>query len=126
MSLDCTDLTKLTVQAPVAPSCCSRGPAAAPEPGSSVVFDAARAGGPGPGGVATGEEIAVPAQDGVRADQQADSLQRGAGQRLEQSGQQRPIGRLEPDPLVAELALQLAELVAQHEDLGVLVMVAAG
>jgi hypothetical protein len=76
--------------------------------------------------VVAGEKVAVPAQDGIRADQQAEPLQRRAGQRLEQSGQQRPIGRLEPDPLVAELALQHAELVPQHEDLGVLVMITSG
>jgi hypothetical protein len=44
---------------------------------------------------------------------------------VEQGGQQRPVGGMESDPLVAELALQHGELVAQHEDLGVLVVVAA-
>jgi hypothetical protein len=32
---------------------------------------------------------------------------------------------LEPDPLAAEVSLQHGELVAQHEDFGVLVAVAA-
>ena len=45
---------------------------------------------------------------------------------MEQGGQQRPVGGKESDPLVAELPLQHGELVAQYEDLGVLVMVAAG
>jgi hypothetical protein len=45
---------------------------------------------------------------------------------VQEGGQQGPIGGLELDPLVAELALQHSDLVAQHEDLGVLGLVAGG
>jgi anti-sigma factor ChrR (cupin superfamily) len=45
----------------------------------------------------------------------------GPGQWTQQGGQQRPVGGLEPDALVAELALQHAQLVSQHKDLRVLV-----
>jgi hypothetical protein len=74
----------------------------------------------------TVEQISVPAQDGLGADQQPQPLQRGSGEPVEQGGQQRPVGGLEADPLVAELTLQHEELVAQHKDFGVLVVVAAG
>jgi hypothetical protein len=43
-----------------------------------------------------------------------------------QGGQQGPFGGLESDALVAELALQHDDLVSQDEDLGVLVVIAAG
>ncbi|GAA0903423.1 hypothetical protein [Virgisporangium aurantiacum] len=56
---------------------------------------------------------------GAREDLWAEPLQGRTGQRLEQSGLRRPIGRLESDLLVVEMALQ-------HEEFGVLVMVAAG
>jgi hypothetical protein len=74
----------------------------------------------------TGEQISMPAQDGLGSDQQPQPLQRGPGEPVEQGGQQRPVGGLEPDPLVAELALQHRELVTKHEDFGVLIVVAAG
>jgi hypothetical protein len=44
---------------------------------------------------------------------------------MQQRGQPRPIDRLEPDPLHVELALHHRELVAQRQDLDVLVSVAA-
>jgi len=81
--------------------------------------------GSGNGGVAAAEEVAVPAQDGVRVDQQSESLQCRRAQWVQEGGQQCPVGRLEPDPLGGELSLQYGELVAQYEDLGVLVVVAA-
>ncbi|MGC5020939.1 hypothetical protein [Micromonospora sp. DT47] len=52
--------------------------------------------------------------------------QRGPGEWAQQGGQQGPVGGLESDALVAELALQHGDLVAQDEDLGVLVVIAAG
>jgi hypothetical protein len=45
---------------------------------------------------------------------------------LEQRGQQRPIGGLETDLLPAELALHHGELVAQGQDLCILVPITAG
>jgi hypothetical protein len=45
---------------------------------------------------------------------------------VRQRGQPRPIDRLEPDPLPVELTLQHRELVAQRQDLDVLIGVAAG
>jgi hypothetical protein len=45
---------------------------------------------------------------------------------VEQNGQQRSIAGAEPDRPVAELTLQHGELVPQHQDLSVLVVVAAG
>jgi hypothetical protein len=44
---------------------------------------------------------------------------------VQQRGQPGPIHRLEPDLLPVELALQYRELVAQRQDLDVLVAVAA-
>jgi hypothetical protein len=48
------------------------------------------------------------------------------GEWAQQGGQQGAVGGLEPDTLVAELALQHGDLVAQDEDLGVLAVIAAG
>ncbi|MFC7534645.1 VOC family protein [Actinoplanes sp. GCM10030250] len=59
--------------------------------------------------VAAGMQVTVPAQDRVGPHQQA---QAGSGQRVQQRGQPCPIGRLEPDPLFAELTVQHGELVA--------------
>jgi hypothetical protein len=44
---------------------------------------------------------------------------------VKQCGQQRSVGRLEPDLLRAELALQHRDLVAQHEDFSILVPITA-
>ena len=44
---------------------------------------------------------------------------------MQQRSQQGSVGGLEPDALAAELALQHGDLVAQHEDLGVLVVITA-
>ncbi|MBP2329308.1 hypothetical protein JOF56_009693 [Kibdelosporangium banguiense] len=43
---------------------------------------------------------------------------------MQERGEQRPVGRAEPHPGVAELALQHCDLVAQREDLDVFVPVA--
>jgi hypothetical protein len=45
---------------------------------------------------------------------------------VQECRQQRPVGWLELDALVCELALQHADLVSQREDLGVLVAIAVG
>jgi hypothetical protein len=44
---------------------------------------------------------------------------------VQQRGQPRPVGRLEPHPLPVELPLQHRELVPQSQDLCILVPVAA-
>jgi hypothetical protein len=44
---------------------------------------------------------------------------------VQQRGQPRPVGGVEPYPLPVELALQHRELMAQSQDLHVLVAVAA-
>lgn len=67
----------------------------------------------------------MPTQDRVRADQQLELPQYGAGERVQEGGQSRPVGGLEAEALVAEVAPQHTELVAQDEDLGVLVVVIA-
>jgi hypothetical protein len=66
--------------------------------------------------VAAGDEVAVPAQDGVGAYQQPQAAQRGPGETVEQRGQKGPIGRREPDFVGSELALQHGDLVAQHQN----------
>ena len=68
---------------------------------------------------AAGEEVAVPTQDRVGAYQQPQTPQRRPRQSVQQRGQQRAIGRGEPDLLRAELALQHRDLVAQRQDFDV-------
>ena len=65
-------------------------------------------------------QVTVPAQHSVGSHQQPQTAQARSGQGTEQRGQPRPIGRLEPDPLLAELAVQYRELVPQGEDLRIL------
>jgi hypothetical protein len=74
--------------------------------------------------VATGKQVAVPAQDRVGPHQQSQALQAGLREAVQQCGQPCPVGWFETDPPV-ELALQHSELMAEGEDLGVLVAVAA-
>ena len=71
-----------------------------------------------------GDQVAVPAQHGLRPDQQPEPAQHVAGERVQQRGQQRPVSRSEPDLLAAQLPLQDRDLMAESEDLGVLVPVA--
>ena len=79
---------------------------------------------PGDGRVASAEQVAVPAQDGVRPYQQVQPAQCLAGQRGQECGEEGSIRGGEPHLPVAELALQDGDLVAQREDLGVLVAIA--
>jgi hypothetical protein len=67
----------------------------------------------------------MPTQDGVRPNQQPQIPQAGPRQPVQQCGQPRPVGRLEPHPLPVKLPLQHHELVAEGENLCVLVAVAA-
>jgi hypothetical protein len=50
----------------------------------------------------------------------------GSRHPVEQGREQGTVSGLEPDPLTLKLAVQDGELVAQYEDLGGLVAVAAG
>ena len=45
--------------------------------------------------VATAQQLAVPAQDGVGRDEQEEPSQRGSGELVEQGGEERPVGRSE-------------------------------
>jgi hypothetical protein len=81
--------------------------------------------GPGHHCVAAGDQVAVPPEDRVGPDQQPQAPQGRPRQRVQQRGQPRPIRRCEPDLLPGELVLQHRELVAQRQDLDVLVAVAA-
>jgi len=76
-------------------------------------------------GVAACVEVAAPTQDGVGTYQQPQAPQCRPRKRAEQRGQQRPVGWLESDLLRAKLALQHGDLMAQREDFGVLVPIAA-
>jgi hypothetical protein len=75
--------------------------------------------------VAAGQQVPVPSQHGVGADQQPDAAEQAAGEPVQQGGQERAVAGGEPRPGRAELPLQDRELVAQHEDLSVLVQVAS-
>jgi hypothetical protein len=74
--------------------------------------------------VPASEEAAVPAKDGVGADQQPQLAKHGPGEPVQERCQQRPVGRLEPGLVGCQLALQHRDLVAQGEDLHILVVVA--
>lgn len=80
--------------------------------------------GPGDARVPPGEEVAVPAQHGVRADKQPDPLQHLAGQPVQQGGQQRPVSRREPDLLSMQLSFEDGDLMPKSQDLNVLVTIA--
>ncbi|MGI5216039.1 hypothetical protein [Plantactinospora sp. CA-290183] len=80
--------------------------------------------GSGDSGVPVGDQVTVPTQHSLRANQQPQVSQHVAGQPVEKSSQPRSIGPREPGLLAVQLPLQDGELVAQREDLGVLVPVA--
>ena len=66
----------------------------------------------------------MPAQHGVRADQKLQAAQELARQRGKQRGQESPVGRGELHLAGTELPLKDGELMAQGEDLRVLVAIA--
>jgi hypothetical protein len=63
-------------------------------------------------------------QPRVRPDQQPEPAKHIAREPVQQGGQERPVGRGEPRPGHAQLPLQHGDLVAQRQDLGILVPVA--
>jgi hypothetical protein len=75
--------------------------------------------------VAAGNQVTMPAQHRVRPYQQPQAPQARFRKPVQQRRQPRPVGRVEPYPLPIELTLQHRELMAQGEDLGVLVAVAS-
>jgi hypothetical protein len=68
------------------------------------------------------QEVAVPVQDGVRADQQVELPELVHRQVMEQSGEQEPVGWRERR--LGRLALQDRQLVPQHQDLYLLLVIA--
>jgi hypothetical protein len=70
------------------------------------------------------QEVAVPTQDGVWTHQQPHAGQRGPGESIQHRGHEGPIGRREADFVGSELALQQGDLVAQHQDFRVLILIA--
>jgi hypothetical protein len=70
--------------------------------------------------VVAADQIAVPAQHGLGAHEQPDLAQCGAGESVQQRGEQGPVGRGELDLLAVQLPLQNRDLVPQGEDLHVL------
>jgi hypothetical protein len=72
--------------------------------------------------VASAQELAVPAQHSVSADDQMDLMKPHLGEALQQCGEQRPVG---PGRMwLAYLPLQHDELVAQRQDLQILLPIA--
>jgi hypothetical protein len=84
----------------------------------------ARSPGPGPPGVPARDQIAVPAEHGIRAHRQVQVPGHVPREPVQQRRQQCPVSRGEPCPVRAELPLRDQELVAQREDLGVFVLAA--
>ena len=66
----------------------------------------------------------MPAQQGPRRDNQLELAEPGTGQQPGQRGQDRPVGPRQPRCL--DLALKHGDLMAQDEDLDVLVLAGAG
>ncbi|MGW7441945.1 hypothetical protein [Kitasatospora sp. NPDC054795] len=71
-----------------------------------------------------GDQVTVPAQYGVGPHQQPHPTQHLRRQSLQQRGQDCPVACYEADPLAAQLPLQNADLMAQSQDLHVLLTVA--
>jgi hypothetical protein len=73
--------------------------------------------------VSAGEQVAVPAQDRFRQNQQPQLAQYPGGQAVHQRREERPVRGFESGTLPVELALQHTELMPQSQDLDVLVVV---
>ncbi|WP_200215896.1 hypothetical protein [Micromonospora coerulea] len=79
---------------------------------------------PGIGSVAARGEVAVPAQHRVRAHQQLEPMEHAQRKPVQQDGEERSVAGGEPRPGLAQLSLEDRDLVAQRQDLHVLVPVA--
>ena len=84
----------------------------------------ARAPGAGSGRVAARQDVPMPAQHCLGSDQQAEPSEHVPREPVQQGGQERPVARAEPRPGLTQLPLQDRDLVAQRQDLHVLVPVA--
>ncbi len=115
---------EFAVDAPVAPGGVLLGEAEYEAADGSDCAGAARTPFAAETGMTAVHEVAVPAQDGVRGDDESEPAQGGSWQRGEECGQEGAVGLLKAGALVAESALQDGELVTEREDLGVLVVVA--
>jgi hypothetical protein len=73
--------------------------------------------------VPVGDQVAVPAQHGLRADQQPDVTRHVSGQPVQQRGEKRPISRGEADSFAVQVPFEDRELVPERKDFGVLVTV---
>jgi hypothetical protein len=65
----------------------------------------------------SGEQVAVPAQDGFGAYEQPDAAEDIAGESVQQGGEEHPIGLRKLHLLAVQLPLERGELVAEGEDL---------
>jgi len=74
--------------------------------------------------MAARQQVPVPAQDRLGPDQQPEPAEHVAWEPVQQSGQEHPVARAEPRPGLAQLPLQHRDLVAERQDLHVLVPVA--
>jgi hypothetical protein len=66
------------------------------------------------------DQVAVPAQYGLGSHQQPDLARHGAGESVQQCGEQCSISGGEPNPVAVQLALKDGDLVAEGQDCGVL------
>jgi hypothetical protein len=71
-------------------------------------------------GVPAGEQVSMPAQHGLRPDQQPNPAPHLAGEPVQQGGEQHPVGPGEPDLLTVQLPLQNGDLMSESQDLHVL------
>ncbi|WP_214108284.1 hypothetical protein [Acrocarpospora catenulata] len=72
-------------------------------------------------------QIAVPPHDGIRPDEEPQPAQDVAGQRRQESGEERSILQSEPHPSAdAELPFENSDLVTQGENLDLLVPMPIG
>ncbi|MET7339659.1 hypothetical protein [Nonomuraea sp. NPDC005650] len=75
-------------------------------------------------GVTPFHQVAVPAQDGIRLDEQPQPAQHLTWQRCQQRGEESPIPGREPHPGIdSELPFKHGDLMAQGEYLNVLVTI---
>jgi hypothetical protein len=74
--------------------------------------------------MAARQQVPVPAQHRLRPYQQPEPANYLPWELVQQGGQERPVARVEPRPSLAQLSLQDCNLVAQRQDLHVLVPVA--
>jgi hypothetical protein len=70
--------------------------------------------------VVSGDQVAVPSQHGLGAYQQSDPAEHGAGEPVQQRGEQGPVSGGEPDLLAVQLPFEDHDLVPQCQDFRIL------